>query len=350
MMRSKAISLSISAALLVSVAGVAGCTTNEPANTNVRTKNVHDARGLNGMNGRLNVNSLRDGGDRMSTYNTSSSHRVGSLTSSQDLADKVAAMKEVRTANVLRGGNSAYVAVSLENGAKGHMGAKGITGNYGMKSTNSNYRSSSFGSTNNSSFNNDNGSVGSGSMSANNRGLYGTMGTGSYGIMRGMTGNGSGTGTDTHRLHNYTTSDGEPITRSNGYNATTPGTSGTNGTLSDNKDDVSMEIKNKISDTIKKSDPSITNVYVSANPDFVQRVSNYATELKNGHPVQGMLTEMSTMFERIFPMHTGTDGNNLNNNNMNNNTNMNNNNKITPMGNTRPAPLGKTPAGRHMMQ
>lgn len=336
MMRSKAISLSISAALLVSVAGVAGCTTKEPANTNVRTKNVHDARGLNGMNGRLNVNSLRDGG-RLSTYGTDgSTHHVSNLTSSQELADKVAALKEVRTANVLRTGNSAYVAVSLEDGSKGHMGTKGITGNYGMKSTNSNFRSSSFGTMNNSSFNNN--SVGSGSTSANNRGLYGTMGTGSYGIMNGVTGNGT-TGTGTGRLHNYTTSAGEPITRSNGFNATTPGTSGTNETLSENKDNVSAEIKSKISDVIKKSDPSITNVYVSANPDFVQRVSNYATEVKNGHPIGGMVSELSTMFERIFPMHAGTGTNNYNNTN-----------RVTPMGNTPSAPLGKTPAGRHMMQ
>ncbi|WP_136608368.1 YhcN/YlaJ family sporulation lipoprotein [Paenibacillus dokdonensis] len=345
MMRSKAISLSISAALLVSVAGVAGCTTKEPANTNVRTKNVHDARGLNGMNGRLNVNSLRDG-NRLSTYSTDGArHNTSNLTSSQELADKVAALKEVRTANVLHTGNSAYVAVTLEDGTKGHMGTKGITGNYGMKSTNSNFRSSSFGTMNNSSFNNN--SVGSGTTSANNRGLYGTMGTGSYGIMRGVTGNGTGTGTGTDmgtgtsRLHNYTTSSGEPITKSNGFNATTSGTSGTNETLSENKDNVSAEIKTKISDVIKKADPSITNVYVSANPDFVQRVSNYATEVKNGHPIQGMVSELSTMFERIFPMHTGTD------HNINTNTNTN---RVTPMGNTPSAPLGKTPAGRHMMQ
>ncbi|MWV46832.1 hypothetical protein GRF59_24795 [Paenibacillus sp. HJL G12] len=349
MMRSKAISLSISAALLASVAGVTGCTTKEPANTNVRTKNVHDARGLNGMNGRLNVNSLRDGGDRLSTYNTDGTgHNVRNLTSSQELADKVAALKEVRTANVLHGGNSAYVAVSLEDGAtKGHMGTKSING------TNGNFRSSSFGTMNNSSFNNN--STSNGSMSTNNRGLYGTMGTGSYGMMRDATGNGTGTtgtgmGTlstgNGDRIHGYTTSSGEPITKSNGFNATTPGTSGTNETLSDHnaaQDNMSADIKKKISDVIKKADPNITNVYVSANPDFVQRVSNYATDVKNGHPIGGMMSELSTMFERIFPMHTGTD-HNVNTNNINNT------NRVTPMGNTPTAPLGKTPAGRHMMQ
>ncbi|WP_160043871.1 YhcN/YlaJ family sporulation lipoprotein [Paenibacillus sp. USDA918EY] len=331
MMRSKVISLSVSAALLASVVGVTGCTTREPANTNVRTKNVHDGRMLNTRDGRLNVNSLRDG-NRFSTYNTDGNygmhtarHDLTNVTSSQEIADKVAAMKEVRTANVLKAGNSAYVAVSLEHGAQANTSTTGTHGRF---------RSNSFGTMNtgigsNSSFNNS-------SAGVTNRGTTG-MGTGTTGMgttgTDGMTGLGTGTtgtGLDGH-YRGYTTGTGVPITRGNGFNATTPGTAGTSHTYSQNYN-VTSDVKDKITSVVKKADPNITNVYVSANPDFVQHVSNYATNVKSGHPVSGMVSQLSNMIERIFPTNTSTTDH-----------------RVTPMGTTPTAPLGKTPAGRHIM-
>ncbi|MDR0266991.1 YhcN/YlaJ family sporulation lipoprotein [Paenibacillus sp.] len=319
MMRSKVISLSLSAALLVSVAGVTGCFPKQPANTNVHTKNVRDGRALDG---RINVNSLRDGG-RYSTYNTdghygtySSRHDLSNLTSGQHIADKVAAMKEVRTANVLKAGNSAYVAVSLEPGIQGKTSTTGTHGQF---------RSNSFGTMNNSSFNNNslsNNSITNGSAVINHRSIYGTQG--GYGA--------TGTNQTDGNLRPYTTSSGEPITRISGFNATTPGTSGTFQTYSQNYN-VGAHIKTKIDNCVKKADPSIKNVYVSANPDFVQRVNNYAADLKNGHPIRGAVSEFSTMVERIFPLNTGTT------------------NRVTPFGTTPTptAPLGRTPAGRNTM-
>lgn len=316
MIRSKAISLSVSAALLASMAGLAGCGTQEPANTNVRTRNVQDGRMLDTRDGRLNVNSLRDG-NRFSTYNTDGNfgmrnarHDLTNMTSSQDIADKVAAMKEVRTANVLKAGNSAYVAVALENGAQTNNATDGTHGRF---------RSNSFGTMNhgtsgsNSSFN-------TGAAGVNNRGMNGTA-AGTNGMTRtGMDGN----------FRGYSTGAGEPITRNNGFNATTPGTAGTSETYSQNYN-VSNDVKDKITKVVQKADPNITNVYVSANPDFVQRVSNYANDVRNGQPISGMVNELSTMIDRIFPTNTnGTDT------------------RMTPAG-TQNAP-GRTPAGRHMMQ
>ncbi|MBE9916022.1 hypothetical protein G8C92_18570 [Paenibacillus donghaensis] len=320
MMRSKVITLSVSAALLVSVVGVTGCTTKQPANTNVHTRNVHDGRMLDGRTDgtRLNVNSLRDG-NRYSTYNTdghygtySARHDLSNVTSSQHIANKVAAMKEVRTANVLKAGNSAYVAVSLEHGATNTT----ATGTHGQ------FRTNNFGTMNNSSFS-------TSSVSPNNGRLYTPSG------ITGTTRTGTGA-----NFHGYTTSTGTPITKSNGFNATTPGTAGTSQTYSQNYN-VDTHVKNKITDVVKKADPSITNVYVSANPDFVQRVNNYATHAKNGHPISGMVSELSTMVERIFPMHTTPTPTT---------TPTPYTNRVTPMGNVPSAPLGKTPAGRHIMQ
>ncbi|MCJ8013882.1 YhcN/YlaJ family sporulation lipoprotein [Paenibacillus sp. KQZ6P-2] len=359
MMRSKAITLSVSAALLASMA--TGCGT--PANTNVSTKNVN-TKGY-GTTGQINVNSLNG---KVSTYNTDGTKQnVNNLTSAQHLADKVAALKEVRTANVLRSGNNAYVAVTLESPTTGQTGTKGTgttgttsttstTGNYGITSTNKNYRTSSFGTTNNSSFNNY--STSTTPTSKNNPALYGTMGTGSYGVMRGVTGTGT-TGTPTtpstytgmstsnvNHMHGYTTSSGEPITKSNGYNATTPGTAGTNETLSQHNAqyNVSADIKNKISDVIKKADPSVTNVYVSANPDVVQHVNNYVAEVKKGNPVGGAVNELSSMFNRMVPAPAGTTTNTYTP------STYNTNNRVTPMGTTPTAPIGKTPAPKHPMQ
>lgn len=301
MIRSKAISLSISAALLVSVAGVAGCNTKQPANTNIHTKNVRDGHG---MNGRIGVNSLRDNG-MISTrgYTTKgtdgtngmngtngTTHNLSNAHLSQELADKITAMKEVRSANVLVSGDSAYVAVSLHDNTSGNMGTKSIGGP----------RSSSFnnaGTMNGSSFNN---------------------GTTTHGM--GSTGKGvhPNAASQQHGIRNFSGM-GESITKGNGYNATTYGTAGTTGTGvgtgttgtgtmgtgANGTDTITSAIKDKISNTIKSTDSSIKNVYVSANPDFVQRVSNYATDLGNGHPISGMVSELSTMIERIFPMNAG---------------------------------------------
>lgn len=64
---------------------------------------------------------------------------------------------------------------------------------------------------------------------------------------------------------------------------------------------MSKEIKHKIAAEIKKQNAKINAVYVTANPDFVQRVNYYADEARAGHPIKGFVDEFSTMVERIFP-------------------------------------------------
>ncbi|MBD2846434.1 YhcN/YlaJ family sporulation lipoprotein [Paenibacillus sp. IB182496] len=60
-------------------------------------------------------------------------------------------------------------------------------------------------------------------------------------------------------------------------------------------------LKSRIAGQVKKLKPSIENVYVSANPEFVDRMTGYMDEARAGHPVQGLLTEFNAMAERIFP-------------------------------------------------
>ncbi|MNW66150.1 Lipoprotein YhcN precursor [compost metagenome] len=70
-------------------------------------------------------------------------------------------------------------------------------------------------------------------------------------------------------------------------------------------DTVTRDMKDKIAAEVKKYDKNINNVYVSANPDFVDRANFYAQEFRAGHPLKGFAREFGTMVERIFPTRSG---------------------------------------------
>ena len=42
-------------------------------------------------------------------------------------------------------------------------------------------------------------------------------------------------------------------------------------------------------------------MYVSSNPDFVERATNYADRIQEGEPVEGFIEEFNETIERIFP-------------------------------------------------
>ncbi|MGG4264578.1 YhcN/YlaJ family sporulation lipoprotein [Peribacillus simplex] len=65
--------------------------------------------------------------------------------------------------------------------------------------------------------------------------------------------------------------------------------------------DVSNDLKKRIADAVRGADPSVDHVYVSTNPDFVQRMHNYANDIKNGKPVAGFADEFRDLVTRIFP-------------------------------------------------
>jgi YhcN/YlaJ family sporulation lipoprotein len=65
-------------------------------------------------------------------------------------------------------------------------------------------------------------------------------------------------------------------------------------------------MKDKIADKVKAMSPSVENVYVSANPDFVRRMTSYASDVRSGHPIQGLLAEFNALVERVFPAPSGT--------------------------------------------
>ena len=61
------------------------------------------------------------------------------------------------------------------------------------------------------------------------------------------------------------------------------------------------DIENKISDAVKSTNQNIDNVYVSVNPDFYERTTSYANDIRNGRPIAGFFDEFNTLVRRIFP-------------------------------------------------
>ena len=61
------------------------------------------------------------------------------------------------------------------------------------------------------------------------------------------------------------------------------------------------QINAKISDQVKEIKPDIDNVYVSVNPDFTERMSDYADKINEGEPVEGLGEEFNILIKRIFP-------------------------------------------------
>ncbi|GGF98653.1 YhcN/YlaJ family sporulation lipoprotein [Paenibacillus abyssi] len=70
--------------------------------------------------------------------------------------------------------------------------------------------------------------------------------------------------------------------------------------------EVSSAFKHQIAAEIKAMNPDIVNVYVSANPDFVGRMTNYMNYARSGKPVQALIAEFNAMVDRIFPADSGT--------------------------------------------
>ncbi|MFC7783815.1 MULTISPECIES: YhcN/YlaJ family sporulation lipoprotein [unclassified Rossellomorea] len=64
---------------------------------------------------------------------------------------------------------------------------------------------------------------------------------------------------------------------------------------------VSKDLEKKISDQVKSQNGNINNVYISTNPDFTDRMRDYANKAENGKPIEGLGEEIAEMLRRVFP-------------------------------------------------
>ena len=67
------------------------------------------------------------------------------------------------------------------------------------------------------------------------------------------------------------------------------------------KGEVTDRIENNIANQVKATDPDIQNVYVSSNPDFVDRMKDYGERISEGDPIEGLFEEFNEMVRRVFP-------------------------------------------------
>lgn len=64
---------------------------------------------------------------------------------------------------------------------------------------------------------------------------------------------------------------------------------------------VTNKLKDRIGDEVRHMDGNIDNVYVSADPDFFDRMGGYARDIRNGAPIEGMFDEVNETLRRVFP-------------------------------------------------
>lgn len=96
------------------------------------------------------------------------------------------------------------------------------------------------------------------------------------------------------------------LTNIRGVDAATVMLSGNNAYVAvdmegDRKGRVTDKIKDRIADEVRDTDRSINNVYVSADPDFFDRMGGYARDIRNGAPIGGLFDEVNETLRRVFP-------------------------------------------------
>jgi YhcN/YlaJ family sporulation lipoprotein len=68
-----------------------------------------------------------------------------------------------------------------------------------------------------------------------------------------------------------------------------------------NNEKLTNKLENKISKRVKSVDRDIDHVYISANPDFYNRMNTYAGDIRSGKQVSGFFDQFTQTIQRIFP-------------------------------------------------
>lgn len=70
----------------------------------------------------------------------------------------------------------------------------------------------------------------------------------------------------------------------------------------DNRDEeLSKDLEDKISEKVREAKTDVDNVYVSLNPDFVDRMRGYGTRIQEGEPIEGFFEEFTEAVRNVFP-------------------------------------------------
>lgn len=71
--------------------------------------------------------------------------------------------------------------------------------------------------------------------------------------------------------------------------------------LDQGRNRITRETEDKIAQRVRGAAPGILNVYVSTNPDFVDRINSYVDDIQEGRPVIGFVEQFNEMVQRLFP-------------------------------------------------
>ncbi|CAM4408621.1 YhcN/YlaJ family sporulation lipoprotein [Paenibacillus alkaliterrae] len=82
------------------------------------------------------------------------------------------------------------------------------------------------------------------------------------------------------------------VTRRNAYVAAA---------LDGDQNKLTRDIEDQIAKQVRAADSDIQNVYVSTNPQFVDRINGYVDDVQQGRPVVGFMEEFNEIVARIFP-------------------------------------------------
>lgn len=69
----------------------------------------------------------------------------------------------------------------------------------------------------------------------------------------------------------------------------------------ENGTELTRTMEHQIAQAVRRVDDTVDHVYVSTNPDFIDRVDTYIDDLRQGRPVEGFVEEFSEIIERLFP-------------------------------------------------
>ncbi|GAA0851685.1 sporulation protein [Paenibacillus glucanolyticus] len=337
MIKSKALNLTVSTALLLSMAAVAGCGNTTDGNT-TRTNNVDK--------GRVGVNSVRNNNQHV---RSTQQHDLTNLKYSKTLSKKVSDISGVGPAHVFVTNHSAYVSLPKEgantNSIDGHVTGMSTANRSdgrsmtGMNKTNVRNRTFNTSGT---------GSVGLLSnmargtervventtraventtglgRTADNRGFgvngtttNGGFGGSNYNTLNGTRNNGlmgtNGTRTNDYmgygtRTNSLTGTDGtvNNTHMGTGINGVPYGTYGNNMGMMSAREEVPQHVRHEITSKIRKTAPHISQVYVSTDEGFYQHAKGFVTGGNAKNTVGTLSRDFGSWINRVFPLHVGT--------------------------------------------
>lgn len=62
-----------------------------------------------------------------------------------------------------------------------------------------------------------------------------------------------------------------------------------------------QSIKEQVANTARRADPDINTVYVSADADFIEKITRISNDVRNGKPIESFRDELDKIVKRVTP-------------------------------------------------